>query len=526
MTLSGCSPSLLNLGQMILGTIQFLEFLKRQNGKVVGKIITDAKLRTYRAEYTFVESQDSVQVSRADGTGDTVALPAALDLDEALIAFLGIYSGDGAKGSEDKKDRAIIRPTISFSQREPHLVKFAFDNFKKIFGDHIRFTFSLGEDSAYFLDGEGLQLLREYYGGTVPKTKPLSEVKEKLTEKDEQYLQEVRNVPESNEVYLAFYYQHKTAMEEILSKSKREEILASGLELGRDDKVVASLRRPFKKGARLPGGSSRSDELHAGGVNKIGELFIKIIHEAEDSILKDVQESETGLIVWNDKPSAVGQRVDIKQFFSHSPYGQINGRRPEVTREAHWLTGKWPGSRELKLRSQLTIDPLFCYVAGLYLAEGSTPKSSLFAMYTGRASGLNLGFTSSEDISLQLLIRCLQNLFDKDDCLSTWKIKVGSQYFPELVAIGLKEGVPMLRGGASGDGKLRTMEISFALKPWALSVAPTLLEYADRFSHVEPTGAGLARIDFSASSTVSRWYFPLLMFAVFANDYPNPVEAF
>ena len=38
--------------------------------------------------------------------------------------------------------------------------------------------------------------------------------------------------------------------------------------------------------------------------------------------------------------------------------------------------------------------------------------------------------------------------------------------------IGLKNGVPMLRGGRSGDGKLRTMEISTALKPWALETAP------------------------------------------------------
>jgi hypothetical protein len=34
-------------------------------------------------------------------------------------------------------------------------VKFAVEQFKRIF-PNARFTFSLGEDSAYFMDGEGL----------------------------------------------------------------------------------------------------------------------------------------------------------------------------------------------------------------------------------------------------------------------------------------------------------------------------------------------------------------------------------
>ena len=92
--------------------------------------------------------------------------------------------------------------------------------------------------------------------------------------------------------------------------------------------------------------------------------------------------------------------------------------------------------------------------------------------------------------------------------------------------IGLKNGVPMLRGGRSGDGKLRTMEISTALKPWALDTAPALIPFEDKFSHVEPTGAGLARLDFSASPTLCKWFFPLLMFATFGDTVEDPSEAF
>ena len=130
--------------------------------------------------------------------------------------------------------------------------------------------------------------------------------------------------------------------------------------------------------------------------------------------------------------------------------------------------------------------------------------------------------------------RTLRKIFPKEDCLDAWKVKVGSQYFPELVVTGLKHGVPMLRGGASGDGKLRTMEISLAIKEWALNIADAPLngktsilrqDYADRYSHVEPT-ARVASIDFWASSTLCRWYFPLLMFTVFNGIITDPTQAF
>jgi hypothetical protein len=80
---------------------------------------------------------------------------------------------------------------------------------------------------------------------------------------------------------------------------------------------------------------------------------------------------------------------------------------------------------------------------------------------------------------------------------------------------------------------VRTAEISLAIKDWAIEVSntgvglrPSLLatEFADRFTHVEMTGAGVARIDFSASSSLCRWYFPLLMYAVFGQLVADPSE--
>ena len=326
-------------------------------------------------------------------------------------------------------------------------------------------------------------------------------------------------------------------MEDIFLDQKAAEMRAVGIDVSRHDvKVAASLRRPFKKGARQPGGSSRADEIHIGGLNGLGQLFLKMIHEVEDSILRDVQVSATGLVEWINKPSAVGQVLDTQKFFSENPYGQIASRRPvELRDDGDYLIGKWRQSSECKFRKTVRITPLWCYTSGLYLAEGTTPKEKLFVMFRELPGAMALGFTSSEGISIELMLRTLSTIFPVEDCLRAWKIKVGSQYFPELVVTGQKHGVSMLRGGNSGDGKLRTMEISLSVKEWGLSVADDALHdrqcmlrkhFSTCYSHVEPTGSGVARIDFWASSARCRWYFPILMYIVFSYAIADPVKGF
>lgn len=515
---------------MILGKINISGFLEKTSGHVVGKQLSDGKERYYETTYTW--SPDSnpglLSVNRV-GKKQSAKIVSTIDLDESLVAFFGLYSGDGAKGSEaaNSSNIGLIRPAISFSQREPNLIRFAVSQFRRIFPE-AHFVFSLGEDSAYFFAGEGLQDLISFYGGQLPPRLSIDQVRPKLNEADTRYLNETRGYQTDAVADLAFYYQHKAAMEEILKGKKAGYLIHSGVTIGPNDTVAASLRRPYKKGSRNPGGSSRSDETHVGNVSGMGELFLKIMHEMEESILVDKQESSQGLIHWNGVPSKIGRTVDIKQFYASNAYGQIKESRPSVNDQAGHLVGLWRRSKSVRLKKHILLDPNWCYTSGLYLAEGTTPKSKLFAMYTGLidSSGMALGFTSSENTSLELMLRALRQLFFEEDCVERWKIKVGSQYFPELVVIGLKHGVPMLRGGNSGDGKLRSMEISLDIKEWGLSLVPALLPYADRYSHVEPTGAGVPRVDFWASSALCKWYFPLVMYATFGSIIPDPVKGF
>ena len=503
-----------------LGCINLRKYMDSCKGEVTGRVVTDGKNRYYKQKYTISHPTDNfIKISSQK---QDLIFPNTIPLTRSLISFFGLYSGDGSKGVEDKNDPTKIKPNISFSQREPNLVRFAVEQFKLLFGEQVEFNLSLGEDSAYFLDGEGLRLLKEKYGGEIPEVPDLNKVVEKLSDKDHEYLEEKRPNNFDNRELLAFYYFFKKDMEEILIERKRKEVKESGLILGPNDKITASMRRPFKKGARTAGGSSRSDETYLSGLNGFGELFLKIMHEIEQSIYDDSQFSMSGLIEWNGIPSAIGTEIDVVDFFKNNPYGSINKERPSFSKSGIELIGLWPRSNEVILNNKVRLDPLFCYVSGLYLAEGSTTKSELFAMYERRTKPMSLGFTSTENNSIELVLRTLKKMFRSENCLQYWKVKVGSQYFPELVVIGIKHGVPMMRGGKSGDGKLKTMEISLSIKNWALELAPCLMEYEDKYTHVEPTGAGIARIDFSASSSLCKWFFPMLMYTVFGETYEAP----
>lgn len=213
---------------MILGHLKIHHFLKKVKGQVRGQHKADAKIRYYSADYTWVEDPDDnsyILVRRADGSGSQVKLPTVLGLDESLISFFGLYSGDGAKGSLDPSKPRRIKPPISFSQTEPHLVKFAVKQFRRIFPGSINFTLTLGEDSAFFLDGEGWNLLNQYYHGSVPPAFTLNQIFPSLTDKDREYLAEKRVYQNSAEEDLAFYYQHKKVMREILIKKKNKNLI-------------------------------------------------------------------------------------------------------------------------------------------------------------------------------------------------------------------------------------------------------------------------------------------------------------
>ena len=115
------------------GHIKIKKFIENTDGTVTGELLTDGKYRIYYKEYCMESLTDNrIKIKPADGHGNEVTIQARIEINEKIIAFMGLYSGDGSKGTEDTSNPSIIKPSISFSQREPNLVKFAIDAFKMI----------------------------------------------------------------------------------------------------------------------------------------------------------------------------------------------------------------------------------------------------------------------------------------------------------------------------------------------------------------------------------------------------------
>lgn len=99
-----------------LGKIRIKKYLEDKMGIVTGQVVTDGKLRYYRNEYVHTELDDGrIRISLKNGNGDSIVMPAEIELTAALVAFFGLYSGDGAKGTEDSTNPGMIKPSIAFS---------------------------------------------------------------------------------------------------------------------------------------------------------------------------------------------------------------------------------------------------------------------------------------------------------------------------------------------------------------------------------------------------------------------------
>ena len=259
------------------------------------------------------------------------------------------------------------------------------------------------------------------------------------------------------------------------------------------------------------------------GTNGLGEIFLFLLHAIEDSIIQNKKYSKNRIIEWTNDPDCIGDTLDLRNFFEKDNFSLINNERPEIKKNDNesFFIGKWARSKEVKIASNINLSPKLAYVAGLYLAEG-TDHDKMIKMYISKVSSFNFSFTSTEDNSLNLVLSIIRKIIKENEIISTWKVKVGSQYFTELSTISNKLNVPMLRGGDKGQGKLRTIELSLAIKNWAIRVCPSMKKYENSFSHLEPTGSGVARIDFSSRSYYCKWLFPVFMYTLFSKIVEDP----
>lgn len=511
-----------------VGVIKPNDLLNATDGIISGQLIHDGKKRRYEREYYHREVDDGVEISNNEDFEDSITLPKEVQLTLPQVAFFGMYAGDGSKGSESRSGDTV-RMTLSFSQKNPVLSLFAVRSIKQIFGE-VPTKFDIAVDSAYFLDKK--EMLQDYREELLDRGVDESELEPdidldnfeaEMSAADRRYIENrgrgeaaIEDEDEAEEV-LRWWYRNKPVMRYWLEEDKKEQLENYDIDLGPEDEIYGNTRRPFVKGARVPGQASRTDDTSFPTLSNFAEFFVHLVEGVEASIIDNQQvwiEEGVQWIEWNHEPVANPEHeLDIESFIQDSQYCKYvtdggDVRRHQIKdRGSNTLTINKPYGSRFTVPQSVELSLQIAFAAGLYFAEGDTPKEVIagsremgkYYEEPDATARMALGFNSSTNDPIKSVLRALEQLFPnfEEEVMSRWKLKIGSAYERETVAVGEKLGQTFSRRGTKGQGKSRSLALGHALLPWTLSVLPCLEDYSEYFSHIEPTGAGIPRVDLS-----------------------------
>jgi hypothetical protein len=461
-----------------LGSIDIAKLLERPDGKLQFDLIDAGMIRHREASFTFDLVGGSLAVTRikSRGTAKTIRLPLRIGLTPQFLILVGLYDGDGNKTGE-----------IGFAQNESHLQKFVGDRVGDIFGSQFEEAVTILEDTLYFEGAVAKQWMKELRAEVVKRCLPESETVE------------------------------RRLMERILLERYSGDPFS-------DESNVGYVLSP-KKGARMAGQSSYEIIINQRGSRDYLDLFLCTLKETIRSVLSNQKSTTTG-IEWDVAPADGSlQVIDIELYISEGPACWIDGRgrtcRYEITgKTSSTLTlRKTTKSAAFSVNRFMPITPAFLLFTGLYLAEGTTAKSRLFTFREGKEE-LALGFNSSEDESLGILMRGLGALFpDVTDVIDQWIVKIGTKYFPETNILADKLDTSVLRGGPKGQGYSRSIEIAEAYRLWATKQFPSIAPHDNLFTHIEFTGSGIPRVDVRLRPAPAA-----LLFSLFVDLGFNPAN--
>lgn len=534
-----------------LGTIFPKKLLEATGGDISGKLNHDGKQRRYERQYHYRKHEDGVEVSHNSSFDDAIVLPEKIGLDFPKVGFFGMYAGDGSKGSEGRGNSDRVRMKLSFSQKNPTLSLFAVRNIKEIFGE-VPVKYSIASDSAYFLNKkEELETFRkELIRNGVEKSEldpdiDLDDFEAEMSDRDREYIKNrgrgaaaIDTEDEAKEV-LRWWYKNKEVMKRWLEQDKADQLRSYGIEIDRNDEIYGNTRRPFVKGARRPGQDSRTDDTDFPTLSKYAELFVHLVEGVERSIIRNKQSiSDNGKtwIAWKVRPDKNPNSVlDVEKFLTDSKFCQYvtdggETRRHKIKdRGTNHLEINKPYGTSFKVPQKMELAPNIIFAGGLYMAEGDTPKEVIggnrerekYYAEPDASSRMALGFNSSTNEPMEAILTAMEQMFTdfEGEVMSRWKLKIGSAYEPETVAVAEKMGLTFSRRGKKGQGKSRSLALGSALVPWALSVIPALEPYDDFFSHIEPTGAGIPRVDLTFSGSPNVYTVSLFYCLLFEPDH-------
>lgn len=455
-----------------LGQVDMKKLLS--GDEIVGQLHDAGRTRDYSQEYSVVETAGGTL--RVSGGNKTIELDRYHELDPSLLIFLGLYGGDGDKTG-----------SVGFGQKSIDIMEHAYDEMVEFFGHEFDVTYHITEDSLFFESDE----MRAELEAMDHDGEPL--------EKKKQYLiDEVWEMLEDRGMHV--------------------------------DSVTATVSDV--KGAREAGQSSREDLIDLRGSKPFLPIILKLIEGITATLSDDSQSypSDDPWLEWNDNPSELSAyEIDIPDYAENAETcqyytGSGKLRRYKIEKNYDGVTTlRKPYGQTFDVHSVAEIGPHFLYIAGLYMAEGGTPKEVLVSFYEEPSdTSLSIEFVSTENEELEILIDGFDSVCeDFDDFLNYWKVKIGSQYMYETGNAAEKIGAPVLRSGTKGQGKSRSFEVAEGIKKWGIETFPALGEIEQFFSHIELTGAGIPRWHIAFSSSPAVLFFALMNDLAF---YPERVE--
>jgi hypothetical protein len=460
-----------------LGYVDVKELLERCRGDVEITLTDLGATCKLERRYQWTVNGDFTEIRPIDDLSKKLKLPTRIYLTPRIVAFIGLYDGDGNKARNGGRE-------IGFSQREINIHKFASDMFKEIFGSQFETKWSILEDTRRF---------------------ETDEIRQELDRLRSQMI--ARNPAESPE------------LDALKKEYIRREFLEAARKVGLNVNE-SQIRTPVvssKKGAKAAGKSSLEYIQNLSGSGKFLTIWLKIVRICTDNIISNKPCAEG--LVFSGEPHESGIHIlDVGSY----------------TRSLKWATGKRTAkyivenagngfveiakSKKVRIRisSRLKLTPFLFLVAGIYLAEGDTKKDNFFTFETTPAS-LNVALTSSEPEYIGAFIRLLEIL--GKNLLKSWKVKVGTKYEWETEELAQRFGVISLRAGEKGQGYVRTLELDRELQNWGLTNHPTLRNYSELYHHMEITGVGIPRAHIQAAIQIAPYFISLIRDCVF--DFPN-----
>jgi hypothetical protein len=427
----------------------------------------------FRGEYEFESIDGGLIRVTAKGPRKkrSIDLPSQIQLTPTALSFLGMYSGDGNKTG-----------TVGFAQRNVELLEAACTGFVSLFGDTTRFSINVLNDSRYFMRAEF------------------------RIKQDQLPTLNARAVPAALGDYLWQEFQSEVAHLPRLRAITNHSATVSPL-----------------KGAREPGEESREYIVSLPDSAPYLPILLLLIEHLNHSFHHDAQAIEVGgkvILDWGARPSAISLiDVDLEHWIKTSDQCRwfASGKEKRYPTKKLSSTDLEVGSTSpFRCKAAARLGPLTSYAAGLYLAEGTTDKATLihFHQIDRDVKSVALSFNSSEGTSLAIFLNSLRECLGyPQEVISSWKVKVGSQFMYECQVLGEIYQAPMVRRGEKGQGKSPSCVQAGYFREWAVKEFEDLQSAVPKFSHVEFTGAGVPRVQVTCSSSPARLLFSLYKLA-------------